>query len=172
MGIELGRWLEVQSTFDTLIELDVREQRARLAALRSSDPELCAAVEALLAADADVDARLAPLEAASISDSIFGQDPFGLAGGTVSHFQVRETIGFGGMGVVYKAHDTRLGRDVALKFLLPSYNFDVAASARSLREAKAAAALDHPTIVTGYDVSARDAGSLFMPRPVYEGGAL
>lgn len=172
MAIDLRHWAEVQSTFDTLVELDLREQRARLAALSSSDPELYAAVEALLAADADVDARLASLEVASISDSIFGQDPFGLAGVTVSHFEVREPIGFGGMGVVYKAHDTRLGRDVALKFLLPSYNFDAAARARFLHEAQAAAALDHPNVCTVYDVGTREDGSLFIAMALYEGETL
>ena len=172
MATQLARWPEVQSAFDTLVELDHHEQRARLAALNSSDPELGAEVEALLSADADVDGQLASLEAASVPDSILEQDPFGLVGHTVSHFEVKEPIGFGGMGVVYKARDTRLGRDVALKFLLPSYNFDAAARTRFLHEAKAAAALDHPNVCTVYDVGTRDDGSLFIAMALYEGETL
>jgi serine/threonine-protein kinase len=126
----------------------------------------------LLAADAAADVKLASLDAASVPESIFGQDPFGLAGVTVSQFEVREPIGFGGMGVVYKAHDTRLGRDVALKFMLPPYNFDADARARFLREAQAAAALDHPNVCTVYDVCTRDDGSLFIAMALYDGETL
>ncbi len=70
----------------------------------------------------------------------------------LSHYRILEQIGAGGMGVVYRAHDEQLQRDVALKVLLVSTFTDPAARARLLREARSAAALNHPHICTVYEV--------------------
>ena len=71
-------------------------------------------------------------------------DPSGLSGRIISHFRVLEPLGAGGMGVVYRAEDVRLNRTVALKFMLPGYAVDQEAAGRFVREARSAAALDHP----------------------------
>jgi serine/threonine protein kinase len=144
------RWQRITDVFNAALERRPSERNRFLDEACDADSALRAEVESLLTAHERADSfleRPAAIAAGLVPQSAPGDlEPGRLLGA----YRVEREIGRGGMGVVYQAEDTRLGRQVALKVLAPSVGADVTMRARLEREARAAAALSHPAIATVY----------------------
>jgi serine/threonine-protein kinase len=164
-------WAEALAAFDELVDLDRATREKRLGDIGTADPELQRAVERLLAADSSAEAILTRVDAV-LGEEASDSDPLHLVGHDVSHFRIIEPLARGGMGVVYRAEDLRLGRPVALKVPFAARYFDPAAKQRFRQEARVAAALDHPNLCPVYETGETSDGDLFYTMPLYEGETL
>ncbi len=160
-----ARFALVQNAFEEALRTDVSRRKAELKRI-APDPQVRAEVLEMLEAhhgDGMLDELAHDLRASA--------DPgggFPRPGSRFGHYRLLERLGSGGMGVVYRAEDSRLGRMVALKFLSPTLGSEPTAKQRFLAEARAAAALDHPNICTILEVGEVD-GQLFIAMPYYRG---
>jgi eukaryotic-like serine/threonine-protein kinase len=165
-------WARLRIAFDELVDCDDDRRATMLDEIGVSDPALRAELDRLLDADASADDRLERIDRVLGDGGRRGADPLGMVGRTLDHFRIDAPLATGGMGVVYRAFDTSLGRAVALKFPLPHQRPDARVTERFRREARAAAALDHPAICSVYEAGETDDGQLFLAMALYEGETL
>ena len=166
------RWRRIEELLAAALDREPVARERFLDAACAGDSDLRREVDSLLAAHerSGLVDRLAP-EVASITAELRGTAAM-LAGRTIGHYQVLEPIGDGGMGVIYKAVDARLGRTVALKFIQPRLDADRSAAERFRQEARAAGALEHPNICTIHDIGETEDGRLYLAMPLYDGETL
>jgi serine/threonine protein kinase/tetratricopeptide (TPR) repeat protein len=176
-ALSAEQWEHVQRVFAAAIDCD-RRTLDQLLDRECSNVELRHEVESLLEAHhraGPMDrlvADLAPAITQARSSIPSISSVLGWEGQSVGHYRVLEALGSGAMGVVYKAHDERLGRHVALKFLPRHLDARPEAKRRFLLEARAAAQLDHPNICAVHEIGETPAGQLFIAMPLYNGETL
>jgi eukaryotic-like serine/threonine-protein kinase len=165
--MQAERWKQVEALFEAALQRHADQRGAFLRQSCPSDPELCAEVESLLKAAGSRDTLLDGSPLSSIAE----RPPALKPGDKVGNFEIVALIGRGGMGEVYRARDLRLKRGVALKTLPPDFAADRDRTARFEREARAASALNHPNIVSVFDVG-YEGGVSFIISELVEGETL
>jgi serine/threonine-protein kinase len=179
--MSLSRWDRLESLFEQASLVPPGERSAFVERETSDDPSLKAELSTLLDNSQGADEYLGRLRQELLGSDVPGllreleqapdaPDPW--IGRIVSHYRILERLGGGGMGVIYRAHDSRLERTVALKFIAPEIRANVEAQRRFLQEARAASALDHPNICTIHEIAETEDGRQYIVMSAYEGETL
>jgi hypothetical protein len=183
------RWQRIDALVSAALERPEEERTSFLERACEGDEELCRQVQRLLSSHEAAGSFLESPPAAAAEALGFGTQEDGptklsgsspsertqrnasLVGRTLGHYKIEAQLGAGGMGVLYRAMDLKLGRAVAIKLLAQHLVDDETAKARFVREARAASALDHPNIGTVHDICDED-GELFIVMALYDGQTL
>ena len=146
------RWQQIDRVFQAALEYEPDERAAFLDEACAGDPNLRREVEALLACDAEAETFIETPALKEASDLLAEQQAESMVGQVIGPYKILGPLGAGGMGEVYLAQDARLGRRVALKLLPACFTRDEAKVRRFEQEARAASALNHPNIITIYEI--------------------
>ncbi len=144
------RWRKAKAIYQSLVDRGPLEREAFLAQACAGDIMLRKEVESLMACRSEADGLMSSPALEVAARELAGEPEEDLSGRTVLHYRVKEKIGGGGMGIVYRAGDTRLNREVAIKALPAIFSADPERLARFEREARLLATLSHPNIAAIY----------------------
>jgi serine/threonine protein kinase len=164
-------WQQVKQVFQSAIERPPDERAIFLAQACLDDSRLRSEVESLISAHDQAGDAIEAIAAEVASDVIADGEATSIVGRQIGHYKVLSHIGRGGMGEVFLAQDTRLGRKAALKLLRSEFTKDEDRLRRFRQEARAASALNHPNILTIYDIGRADSLQ-FMATEYVEGETL
>ena len=170
-------WDELAPLFEKAIEMKPAERHAFLADLKSENEKIWLELRSLLDnSDLSIpfleDIRKIVQPSPDAITRVNDFDPYKLVGSKVSRYNIDAVLGRGGMGVVYKAFDDELQRNVALKFLPPMHSEDSHARERFTQEARAASGLDHPNVCTIHEIGRSDLEQIFIAMSYYHGDTL
>lgn len=161
-----GRWQRIQALWEQVVDASAEDRQALLRNACGDDTALLAEVTSLLQHDRDDRFLESPALELPLAP------PRSRVGTRMAHYDVLEELGAGGMGVVYRARDTRLDRHVAIKVLTLEGGASATVRERVLLEARLASRLDHPNICTVYEVGEHSDGTFFLVMAYYEGQTL
>lgn len=153
------RWARVKEIFHAALEREEKERPEFVAKACGADEELCREIESLLREHSTAPPIVSPVRQPDLSGQI------------ITHYRILKKLGQGGMGLVYKAEDLKLGRTVALKFLAPHVQASEEYRARFIQEAKALAALDHSNICAVHEIDEAN-GQIFFAMTFVDGPTL
>jgi eukaryotic-like serine/threonine-protein kinase len=175
------RWDRLEVLLEEAARLSGERRAEFVERETTGDPALAAELDALLEASDGAGDYLGRLRQELLGSGMHGmlreaaasgEGPDPWIGRTVSHYEIVDRIGGGGMGVIYRARDARLDRTVALKFIAPEIRREPRAQQLFLQEARAASALDHPNICTIHEIGETEDGRQFIVMPAYDGETL
>ena len=163
------RWQQLKQIFQSALERNPAERSAFLSQACAEDPALRSEVESLLSSHDEAGESIEAMAAEAATEMLAGDRA--IVGKQIAHYKVLNRIGRGGMGEVFLAQDTRLGRKVALKLLRKDFTRNEERLRRFRQEAQAASALNHPNILTIHEIG-QDDSLQFMATEYVEGETL
>lgn len=153
------RWKQIDELLSAVLEMDSDKRVAFLSEACGGDEDLRKEVESLLTADEKEHNRIEAYPKQLAADMLAEHRAVLVPGNSIGPYKILSMIGSGGMGEVYRARDSRLGRDVVVKILLEKFSENRDRLQRFVQEARSASALNHPNIITIYDIGSFESGT-------------
>ena len=168
-------WDQLAEYFDQALDMPAAERHSFLQSIKQQDVQLWEELVSLLRFSESAESYLGEVKELVPGDpeeKEINLDPYGFVGTQIKQYQILDTLGMGGMGVVYRGRDVELHRIVALKFLPPTLGADQDARVRFYAEARAASRLDHQNVCTIHEIGSTEDGQIYIVMAYYDGETL